>query len=558
MNQPPENHPLKRPRKGNLPPPRDPGETPAIPVKSHYNVDEMMEQLRHSSDGSGRRRRRRSHQPVRVARRRRTLLLVGGLLLLALGVALWLGFRWLSSVRIESETFRQTLSRNLSRRTGAVVSLDRVRDGGGGSLSVGSVSLRPPEGVLAESVEINDASASLTKASWVGSEWGITNLLLTSARVLLNPTRPPLPADSTALLPPPPPSAAPTAGFRLGISPDPAVIGLDRGRVASLDLLWKGPGNAEEGLRGMDVSFRLGRDDGYEFGGARGTLTLTGFPEASVTAINARLTGTILDITGARLELPGAATVAITGKADLSPAGRIDLELSSDEMALRSLLLPVWADRIAGMVRASSARWTSSFGDGPGRSLEGEFSVRGGVLRSMEWVNRIAAALQRRELSILEFNSMRGRFRWTAEGIEITDFTADRDGSLRLRGTITFAATGKVDAQLALEISELLLPPASLGGAASFPPPRDGRSVLEFTLGGTAEALTDSLSSTSAAAAPPSAAERPAASANPAAPFPDQSALPPAMPARREAPARPPVPATPEAIEREFRELIGK
>jgi hypothetical protein len=176
----------------------------------------------------------------------------------------------------------------------------------------------------------------------------------------------------------------------------------------------------------------------------------------------------------------------------------------------------------------------------------------------MEWVNRIAATLQRRELSILEFNSMRGRFRWSAEGVEITDLTADRDGSLRLRGTITFAATGKVNAQLALEISELLLPPASLGGTSTFPPPRDGRSVLEFTLVGTADSLTDSLSSTSAAAAPPSASDRPAPSANPAAPFPDQSALPPAIPARREAPARPPVPATPEAIEREFRELIGK
>ncbi|MFN5960071.1 MAG: hypothetical protein ACK5CW_01165, partial [Verrucomicrobiota bacterium] len=166
--------------------------------------------------------------------------------------------------------------------------------------------------------------------------------------------------------------------------------------------------------------------------------------------------------------------------------------------------------------------------------------------------------LQRRELSILEFNSMRGRFRWTADGIEITDFTADRDGSLRLRGTITFAATGKVDAQLALEISELLLPPASLGGTANFPPPRDGRSVLEFTLGGTADALTDSLSVTSAAAAPPSAPDGPAPSANPAAPFPDPSTLPTPPPAPREAPARPSVPATPEAIEREFRDLIGK
>jgi hypothetical protein len=552
LNQPSENHPLKRPQKGNLPPPRDAGDAPSVPVKSHYNVDEMMEKLRHSSDGSGRRRRRRSHQPVHVARRRRTLLLAAGLLLFALGVALWLGFRWLSSVRIESETFRQTLSRNLSRRTGAVVNLDRVRDGGGGSLSVGAVSLRPPDGILAETVDIEDASASLTKASWVGREWGITNLLLTSARVQLNPKRPPLPADSTALLPPPPPSVAPTSGFRIGISPDPAVMVLDRGRVASLDLLWNGSGNTAEGLRGLDVSFRQGRDAGYEFSGARGTLTLAGFPEASVTAINARLDGTALDITGARLELPGAATVAITGKADLSPAGRIDLELSSDEMALRSLLLPVWADRVAGMVRASSARWSSSFGDGAARSLEGEFSVRGGVLRSMEWVNRIAAALQRRELSILEFNSMRGRFRWTAAGIEISDFTADRDGSLRLRGTVTFSASGEVDGSLALEVSELLLPPASAGTSA-FPPAQDGRSVLEFTIGGTAEALTDSLSLGTADAATP-VPERPTPAETPADLMPER----PTAPGPRENPARPPVPATPDAVEREFRELIGK
>ena len=538
-----------------IPPPRDPGAGPVVPQKSHYTLDEMMDQLRHgggaAGEGGGRRRRRRSQQPVHHARKKRTLLIAGLMFLALLGVGLWMGYGWLSRVRVESDAFRQALGRTISGMTGASVSLDRVRDSGGGTLSAAAVHVVLPEGSAVETADLTDLSATLTRASWVTDEWAVLNLVARGGTIRVNAGRGPLPADSTRLLPTPPGGGRETSsGFRMGITPEPASISVDRGRASRIDFVWSVPGGQDEGLRDMDLNFRPGRDGGWDVSAAGGVLDVRGLPGWEIDGLNVKVRGDALEVTGGRLLLPGGAHATASGKTRLTPDAPLELSVQTGEVPLKPLLPAAWADRIGGTLRIPAAVWTAK---GAQRMLEGEFVVRGAVLRGMDFVNRIALALQRREFSLLEFASLRGRFKWTPAGLELTDLSADREGALRLRGTVTLTAAGDLKGDMKLEVSELLLPQLPYQGApAVFPAPRDGVSVLGFTLGGTAESPTDDirLPEGGVAARPLQPAETPPG----AVPSPNPAA--PAAPAPAPLPAT--TPASPEEAEREFNELIGK
>ena len=515
-----------------------------------------MEQLRSGGgDGQGRRRRRRSHQPVKVAKQRRTMLIAGGVLLLGLAVGGWFGFRWISKMRIESEAFRLALGRTVSRLSGVTVAFERVSEGGGGSLSVEAIHVQPGPGMLAESAEFRDASALLTKSSWVGSEWGVTSVLMREGKVRFNPVRAALPADSVDLVPLPVGGGVGEGGMRMGISPEPSLIAVDRGRVASLGLAWAGPGGMEEGFRGMDLAFKPLATGGWEASAARGELVLSGFPSSEVVSLNGTLKGREVTITGGRLGLPGGAVAAISGKAVLAPDGGVELDVSTAEVPIKYFLLPGWNDHLAGSLRIPTAKWSAAFGEGAPRALEGEFVVRAGVLRGLPFVNKIALALGRRDLTLMEFNAVRGHFKWTAAGLELTDVAADRDGALRMRGGLTVAASGEVAGKLVLEVSELLLPRSGPdGGPSVFPPVRNGVSTIGFSLGGKAGALTDTFP-----AAPGEGGalevERPEA-----VPGGERPGTESGTGGERPRPVPQPqaVPPTPEALEKEFRELIGK
>ncbi len=506
-----------------------------------------MEQLRTGGggDGQGRRRRRRSHQPVKVAKQRRTMLIAGGVLLLALAVGGWFGFRWISRMRIESEAFRLALGRTVSRLSGVTVAFERVSEGGGGSFSVEAIHVQPGPGMLAESAEFLDASALLTKSSWVGSEWGVTSVLVREGKVRFNPERAALPADRVDVVPlPVGGGAGEGGGMRMGISPEPALIAVDRGRVASLGLTWAGPGGMEEGFRGMDLAFKPLVSGGWEASAARGELVLSGFPSLDVVSLNGTLKGREVTIAGGRLGLPGGAVAAISGKAVLAPDGGVELEVSTAEVPIKYFLQAGWTDHVGGSLRMPTAKWSAAFGAGAPRALEGEFVVRAGVLRGLPFVNKIALALGRRDLTLMEFNAVRGHFKWTAAGLELTDVAADRDGALRMRGAVTVAASGEVEGKLVLEVSELLLPRSGPdGGPSVFPPVRNGVSTIGFSLGGKAGALTDTF---------------PAAPGEGGALEAERPELVPGGERPRVVPQPKEVPPTPEALEKEFRELIGK
>jgi hypothetical protein len=145
-------------------------------------------------------------------------------------------------------------------------------------------------------------------------------------------------------------------------------------------------------------------------------------------------------------------------------------------------------------IAARNARFHAGFSEGPERALEGEFTVAGCVLRGLPFVNKLADALRKPELSILEFPSLAGRFKWSpSAGLEVTGLSGEREGVLRLSGNVSVNPNGAVTGQLKAEASESALIARGSSAPAFFGPVSDGWAAVEFSVSGTALVISDTL-----------------------------------------------------------------
>jgi hypothetical protein len=465
-----------------------------VPPKS-YSVDEMLTQLR-SSDGH--KRRRRTDQPVYTHRRRRRLVIGLVLGIASLAVAGYFGFRFFQRLRLEGETFRQSLNRRVSDAVGCQVELTRVHEGGEGSLSATEARFETHDQDLLEAGTFSELNASLTKSSWASNEWGITVLSINRGSVQLNPQRPAAPVGSTSRVPRPSQRERSSGGgFRFGISPEPDIITLDGIRFThGLDVVWPSSKADEkpEALRGLRGHAKLRAGGSLEGAFVEGTVSLNLLPELRIEHLQWKLTGRELEIPGARVVFGGDARAEITGKASLMRDGSVDLNVSFVETPLKSLLPVAWHERVLGKFASKNVRFHAGFSDGPDRALEGAFTVTGCVLRGIPFANKLADALGSPELAILEFPLLAGQFKWSpSAGLEITGLSGEREGVLRFSGNVSVNPNGAVKGQLKAEASESALLARGSGAPTLFGPVSDGWAAVEFSVSGTAAVISDTL-----------------------------------------------------------------
>jgi len=530
------------------------------PPKS-YSVDEMLTQLR-APDGL--KRKRRSEQPVYTVRRRRRLLIgvLIGIILLAL--AGYFGFLLFQKLRLEGETFRQSLNRRVSDAVGCQVELVRIHDGGETSLSATDGRITTWDQDLIESGEFFEINASLTSTSFYSNEWGIKMLGINRGTIKLNPQRALVTGDTTKSLPRSPAreKSSDSGRFRFGINPDPDIITLDNIQFTKgLNLEWPSllPGLKVEAIRGLRGSARLIGGGVMEGAFVDGTVTLNLLPEMKLDRLHWKLTGRRLEIIGARIGFgTGDAEAEISGNANLVSDGTVDLKVNIVSTPLKTLVPSVWHERVHGKFASSDATFHASFAKGPERVLEGDFTLTGAVLIGIGFVNKLAAILQRPEFSRLEFPELTGHFKWTPSGgVEITQLAGDKEGILRLAGGMTVNANGAISGRLKASVSESVLRSRQGDRPHPFGPATDGWASTEFTLSGTSTAIDDSLSLTGAPSASAVPKADPAPERTPAvlAPAPAPVPLAPSAPPR--APRASPPPSDAE-LEKKFEDLLRK
>lgn len=545
--------------------------------KTNYSLDEMLSQLRKTGEGEGRRRRRRSSQEGGGSSRRKpksrssrslpassglsprtkfwSLVAIGVLAVLAASIY---GFRMMTRFRVEGETFRVNVGRRVSEILGRRTVFGKFTSGTFNDLFTPSANIEMNSGELLESVKLTDLQAVFSGPSWMTNEWNLSSLFVRQGRLVFNPQTP---DDSVKeawrVGAPGTDREAPTRGFRFGISADPAVIAFDRGRFEAIDLEWPGPDGKPMGVYNLRGSFGLSAGV-LSAQATDGQFRAGLWPKAEmgVRSFSVEQDGTRMAI-NARVALNSGggervSEVRLVGSADLVPTGSIELKAEMpDPVHVRHLIPLEWTQSLAGDIRLRDAVWTSSFRDGPPAELKGEFTINDLIVRVPFGV-KLASALRNPKLADLEFNGpATGRFSWTPERTEVTDFRVESGNLLRMSGQFTVDANQTLSGELAIEIDSTFyvgLP----GGRPSFiPEPVDGWSRIEFTISGRPGNIVDSIPYSPSSLIIPVAPQ----SAPPAVPGAGDAGAPPAF-VVPSAP-RPSAEPTKEELDRVFQELTG-
>ena len=504
-------------------------------------------------------------------RRRWWIYLLAGTVLAGFGI--WFGIRLMNRWRIEGEGFRVNVSRRLSELADRSVSTARFRQTGSQQLSTATLTFSPVRQDLLSSAVLSNVTADLTPGSWLADDWTIESLRFRQADFAFQPNKPPL--DEMLWKSTPAPvnrGVAPKSEFRISMTSDPATVIVEQGLFDKVNLTWPGPGGQPESLSQLSGNFRL-IDGIIQMEVGAGVLDTAAWPPFLVRQLNVRLKGTDLEIVSARLGLTAEHEVRLTGRARLTPDGQVDLKADIAPLLLRNLLPEAWKGTVLGTFEAGEAVWTSHFGGGPETSFSGPFRVRGFVLRSLPFVDKIAALLRKPELALMEFPLLTGQFQWTPAGTRLTDLSATTaDGLLRVKGTATAQPGDAVSASFVLEASEAYFAGAGAGiSAEHFVPGPEGWRSLAFSIDSGNGAVTDTI----AIANPVILQQRPvpAAVEMPRLTLPPGVTVPPAAPRAAVVPTRPPVampppapprvpvPAAPPSeaeLERQFNDLLGR
>ena len=349
--------------------------------------------------------------------------------------------------------------------------------------------------------------------------------------------------------------------FRLGMTSDPAAILVDSGSFAQLNLSWPGPSGKPESLNNLQGNFRNADQTLFlELSG--GLLDTAAWPPFPIRQLNATLHGTTLEIISARLGFTADHEVRLSGSAELTPQGRLQLRAEIAPLLLKHLLPDPWATSVLGTFQAEATQWLSHFHQGPPASLSGPFKIKGLVLRGLPFVDKIAALLQKPELSLLEFPSLTGQFAWTPQGTHLSELAATTsDGLLRLKGDLTAIPGTSLSGNLVIEANDAYFASLPPDYPNLFLPTSPGWRSLAFTLSGPEGAPIDSIDLKPPAILP----KIPAPQAEPRMTLPPGIApRPPAAPRPSATPAAPPAPLPPPPkpsdaeLERSFRQLLGR
>ncbi len=478
-------------------------------------------------------------------RRRRRWILLGLLGVLVLGT--WIGIRFLNRWRIESEGFRINTARRLSELTERRLIFSRFQQVGNHELANASLTITPTHQDLLGAATLTNLDAQFAPGSWLADDWIIRALRIRRAELAFQPSKP---VDAHMVWQttqsPVDRGGSRAQGFRLGMTSDPASVLVESGRIDQLDLTWPGQNGAPESLRNLEGNFRV-TDQTVQLELINGQLDTAVWPPFPVRQINAQLKGTSLQIISARLGFTAEHDVRVSGQADLTPAGRLELTADISPVLLRHMLPVGWTNTVYGTFDASNAAWLSHFApDQPGSRFSGPFRVKGLVLRGMPFVDKIANLLRRPELAIMEFPTCTGNFVWTPQNTSLTDLSASLQGDLlRLRGSVTVAPGESIAGRLTFEANEAYFAGMAPAEAALFSPGPEGYRSLTVTLAGRDQAITDDINIANPViiSNPPAVLERPRISLPPG----TVPAAPPATPAPATPAPGTPAPGTPAA-----------
>lgn len=384
-------------------------------------------------------------------------------LLLVLGMvggSIWFG------AYLKSESFRALLAGEAGRALNSRADLAPLRWSGPSAFAE-SLQLEGKEGNVLEKLTASQVRANVNWRAVISGAWRVEDITVTELEV--DWQRPPEKAsESTEPLPPPLP---PAFGFL------PKRFELGRLTVASSNMRF-----GDAGIFGTALEVRPDAT-GWLVSGRGGRFLRTGIPPLGITDFQARVQGKEIFLTGGDLRLGANGRIAVTG--ELSDVAK--LQVSWEGVASEDVFRGALAKHLVGTLSGSAVVT-------PPGNVEGTVHLKDGRLEGVPLLATIGDFTRNPAFRRMPLQEVTCRFSHGPGAWQITDFTAESKGLLRVEGQARIGDDRTLQGTLQVGVTTQTLQWIPGSRERVFTEARGGYLWTDVVLGGSLDHPTENLS----------------------------------------------------------------
>jgi hypothetical protein len=202
-----------------------------------------------------------------------------------------------------------------------------------------------------------------------------------------------------------------------------------------VDLTWP-----IRGERGRISHTRLvitprGRD--FEYRASGGRIRNPFAPEMAVRQIHLLVTKKLFALYNLELQ-SGNGSVHAQGTTAISGEKYADFNFNWNDVPIRDWLPKSWSGNFAGAA-TGDLHWTGNDYKLAAATMTGECRVHGGRVSDLKLFDTIAAVTKHSDLTRLDLNECRSKFRWREADCEFKEIFIEQTGKFRIEGTVSFS-----------------------------------------------------------------------------------------------------------------------
>ncbi|MFP6875164.1 MAG: hypothetical protein VCA55_16825 [Verrucomicrobiales bacterium] len=483
------------------------------PEKSNYSHKEILKKLRSGKKGNSgtqpvrikvikdekgqdvvtevrRRRKRRTRQPKKIRERRikllkRTLLIssITGLLLLVVVYMLILS-------RIRGQRFRSAVGERVSELLEVGVGFGSFQLNGL-NLDNSKAVIKDVPGSLFQGAEMTSLKARVKPWTVFSRDWHLGPVHVDEGHFRFGVSEPVGKAAVAGEQRTPERRMMTAAGF--GLDSNPGMITYSGIRIGDCNLYWQQEGLETEPFIGGSVA-NIGEIIGGSFmlRFRGGQFEVPDWPAFEIENLEGEVSNGTYTIRKSTLAHAGKGSVALSGFVNAGGKGDFHLVAPFSDLPLSDNVHPFWSDKLRGEIDGQ-VEITGVLGKTGSLLAEGAFSSHNMVFSNNSISQRLAIGLGEALLARIEFHSIEGRLRRTADVFEIYDINARHPALLRLRGSITVHADGRLGGRLEVGVPGIFLREMELDKSSIFGEEVQGFVWATVALGGFIDAPEEDL-----------------------------------------------------------------
>ena len=483
------------------------------PAKSNYSHKEMLDKLRTTEEESSgkhavnveliedqegqqiikevrKRRKRRSRQPKKIRERRIKLLkrtaLIGSISL----VLLLAGLYTLMIFGIRGQRFRSSIGERVSELVEAGVGFGSFRLSGF-NLDNSKAVIEDIPGSLFHGAELTYLKSRVNPWTLFSRDWHLGPVH--AAKGSFRFGAPVLEAEHAGIGGWEPTGRRLMTLAGLGLDAAPGMINCNGIRIADCSLYWEEEGLDNDPFIGASVaniSDMIGGAFRLRFKG--GNLKVPGWPSLEIENLEGLVQNGNYKIRESALVHGEKGSVAMSGFVNAGAEGDFRLFAPFAGLSLSDNVHAFWQDKLRGNIDGKIEVTGSLAKKGAWRA-EGSFSSNNLVLSNHAILQRLAIGLGEALLARIDFHSVEGRLRRTADALEIYDIRAENPALFRLRGTMTIHSEGRLGGLLDVGVPGAFLQRMGINKPSIFSEEVQGFVWTKVKLGGFIDAPEEDL-----------------------------------------------------------------